>query len=282
MMIERLQITVLADNYVATPELLAEHGLSILMEADDRRILFDTGQGKVLRGNADAVGIRLSGLDAVVLSHGHYDHAGGLAALLPECSAAAIFLHPAALQPKYAKADGPLHRCIGIPESSRQALGAVHRRIVWTQSATEVVPGVSCTGEIPRLPANERTETRFFLDADCRDPDPLNDDQALFIETRAGIAVITGCAHAGIVNTLDRVSALTGHNEICMLVGGLHLARATNQQLEASTDAIGRRNVHVLAPCHCTGMIAHEYLRARFHSLVQDVGVGTRLVLDEQ
>ena len=281
-MIERLQITVLADDHVDVPNLLAEHGLSMLIEADDRRILFDTGQGKVLRGNADALGIRLSGLDAVILSHGHYDHTGGLTVLLPECSPAAMFLHPAALQPKYAKADGPSYRVIGLPESSRQALNAVDDRIVWSRSAIEVVPGVWCTGEIPRLPANEQTDTGFFLDADCCDPDPLTDDQALFIETRAGIVVIMGCAHAGIVNTLDRVSALTGRDQICMLAGGLHLARATNEQMEASADAIGRLNVHVLAPCHCTGMGAHSYLRARFHSLVQDVGVGTRLVLDER
>jgi 7,8-dihydropterin-6-yl-methyl-4-(beta-D-ribofuranosyl)aminobenzene 5'-phosphate synthase len=281
-MIERLQITVLADNHVAMPDLLAEHGLSMLIEADDRGILFDTGQGKVLRGNADVLGIRLSGLDAVILSHGHCDHTGGLAVVLPECTPAAIFLHPAALRPKYAKADGAPHRSIGLPDSSRQALNAVDDRIVWSRSAIEVVPGISCTGEIPRLAGNEQTETGFFLDADCLDPDPLEDDQALFIETRAGIVVIMGCAHAGIVNTLDRVSALTGHNEICMLVGGLHLARATNEQMEASADAIGRRNVRVLAPCHCTGIGAHSYLRARFHSLVQDVGVGTRLVLNER
>ena len=281
-MIERLQITVLADNHVAMPDLLAEHGLSMLIEANDRRILFDTGQGKVLRGNAEALGIRLSGLDAVILSHGHYGHTGGLAVLLPECSPAAIFLHPAALQPKYSKADGAPHRSIGIREPSRQALSTVNDRLVWSRSAIEVVPGIWCTGEIPRLSGNEQTETGFFLDADCRDHDPLDDDQALFIETCAGIVVIMGCAHASIVNTLDRVSALTGHNEICMLVGGLHLARATNEQMEASADAIGRRNVRVLAPCHCTGMGAHSYLRARFHSLVQAVGVGTRLVLDER
>ena len=96
-MIKRLRVTVLADNCVAARDLLAEHGLSMLIEADGRRILFDTGQGKVLRANADALGISLSPLDAVVLSHGHDDHTGGLAGLLREVSPAAIFLHPAAL-----------------------------------------------------------------------------------------------------------------------------------------------------------------------------------------
>jgi 7,8-dihydropterin-6-yl-methyl-4-(beta-D-ribofuranosyl)aminobenzene 5'-phosphate synthase len=280
-MIKRLQITVLADDYVAVPDLLGEHGLSMLIEADDRRILFDTGQGKVLRGNADALGVCLSGLDAVVLSHGHYDHTGGLADLLRECVPSAIFMHPAAFQPKYAKPDRGPHRSIGIPECSRQALGAVQDRIVWARSATEVAPSIWCTGEIPRVPSNGPGETGFFLDSACRDPDLLVDDQALFIETGSGLVVIAGCAHAGVANTLDHVSTLTGQNEFLALAGGLHLWRATRPQLAATADALGKRNFQLLAPCHCTGMGALSFLRARFHSLVQDAGAGTRLVLDE-
>ncbi len=227
-MIERLCITVLADNHVAARNLLGEHGLSLLIDADGRRILFDTGQGKVLRGNADAMCIGLSELDAVVLSHGHDDHTGGLSDLLRDFSPAAIYLHPAALQPKYASSDNPPHRLIGTPEPSRQALSAVENRVVWTESATEVVTDVWCTGGIPRLPANGSSESGFFLDCDCREPDPLADDQALFIETTTGLVVIAGCAHAGVANTLDGVAELTGRNEFFGLVGGLHLWRATH------------------------------------------------------
>jgi 7,8-dihydropterin-6-yl-methyl-4-(beta-D-ribofuranosyl)aminobenzene 5'-phosphate synthase len=281
-MIKQLRVTVLADNCVAAPDLLAEHGLSMLIEADDRRILFDTGQGRVLRANADALGIRLSPLDAVVLSHGHYDHTGGLAVLLQEVRPSAIFLHPAAMQQKHAASENSPHRSIGIPESSRQALDAVQDRIVWTRSATEVVPGVWCTGEIPRLPMNGVAATGFFLDADCREPDPVADDQALFMDTRSGLVVIVGCLHAGVLNTLDRISELTGRNDVLALVGGLHLGRATYKELEGCANALGMRNFQILAPCHCTGMGAQSYLRARFHSRVQDVGAGTRLVLGER
>jgi 7,8-dihydropterin-6-yl-methyl-4-(beta-D-ribofuranosyl)aminobenzene 5'-phosphate synthase len=280
-MIERLRITVLADDCVAAPNLLAEHGLSMLIEADEQRILFDTGQGRVLHDNADALGIRLAGLDAVVLSHGHYDHTGGLPILLQESPPSAIFVHPAALQPKYARSERPPHRSIGIPEFSCHALKAIQDQVVWTEAAAEVVPGVWCTGNIPRVAANGPNETGFFLDSGCREPDPLIDDQALFIETRNGLVVIAGCAHAGVANTLDRVAVLTGRTKVFAIVGGLHLWRASPQQLEANANAIAARRTRILAPCHCTGMGAQSYLRARFPSLVRDIGVGTELEFSE-
>jgi 7,8-dihydropterin-6-yl-methyl-4-(beta-D-ribofuranosyl)aminobenzene 5'-phosphate synthase len=278
--IKRLRITVLADNSVGAPGLLAEHGLSMLIEADDRRILFDTGQGRVLLDNLAALDIRLAPLDAIVLSHGHYDHTGGLPAALREGDPAAIFVHPAAVNQKYAKSEHPPHRSIGIPVPSLEALNSVQARIAWTRSATEVLPGIWCTGEVPRVHAAERTEGSFFLDADCREPDPLLDDQALVVETTRGLVVIAGCAHSGVMNTLDHVSKLAGRDEVYALTGGLHLGRASYKQLEETGNAIGRRNVQVLAPCHCTGAGSQAYLRGRFHSRVQEVGAGARLVIE--
>jgi 7,8-dihydropterin-6-yl-methyl-4-(beta-D-ribofuranosyl)aminobenzene 5'-phosphate synthase len=279
-MIERLQITVLADNCVAAPSLLAEHGLSMLIEADDQRILFDTGQGRVLRDNLATLGIALAPLDAIVLSHGHYDHTGGLSAALGETSARAIFVHPAAMTRKFAKRERPPYRSIGMPATSREALNGLQERLVWTRAATEVVPGVWCTGEIPRTQKNETSAQSFFLDEEGHEPDPLLDDQALFVETIRGLVIVAGCAHAGVVNTVNHVCKLAGRNEIHALIGGLHLGRVSHKQLEETGSALGRLNFRILAPCHCTGMSAHAYLRARFHSLVQDVGAGSSLVFD--
>jgi 7,8-dihydropterin-6-yl-methyl-4-(beta-D-ribofuranosyl)aminobenzene 5'-phosphate synthase len=279
-MISRLRITVLADNTVGDPDLLAEHGLSMLIEADDRRILFDTGQGRVLPGNMEALGIRLAALDAVVLSHGHFDHTGGLSTALQEGNPAAIFVHPAAVKPRYAKREVPPHRPIGIPRSSLEALNAAHERIVWTRSSTEIVPGVWCTGEIPRTCSTEQTEGYFFLDAECREADPLLDDQALVVETERGLVVITGCAHSGVINTLDHVCNLAGRNEVFALMGGLHLGRAPYEQLEATGNSVGRRDIQMLGPCHCTGAGAQAYLCERFHSRVRHLGAGSRLTID--
>ncbi|MFB3779450.1 MAG: MBL fold metallo-hydrolase [Bryobacteraceae bacterium] len=279
-MIRRLQVTVLADNSAGAPGLLAEHGLSVLIEADGRRILFDTGQGTALPANLTALNLDLAPLDAVVLSHGHYDHTGSLSYVLREADPPAVFLHPAALDNKYAKRETLPHRSIGIPGPSRIALDAARSRIVWTRAATEIAPGIWCTGEIPRRHTAEQTAGYFFLDADCREPDPLVDDQALAVETERGLVVIAGCAHSGVMNTLDHVTALGGRQDVLALIGGLHLGQAPHAQLEATGNAIERRNIRILAPCHCTGAAAQAYLRGRFHTRVREAGAGIRLTID--
>jgi 7,8-dihydropterin-6-yl-methyl-4-(beta-D-ribofuranosyl)aminobenzene 5'-phosphate synthase len=279
-MIERLRITALADNSTGAPGILAEHGLSLLIEAGDRRILFDTGQGKVLRDNLAALQIALHPLDAIVLSHGHYDHTGGLPIALGQACPNAVFVHPAALEPKFAKQDPPPFRSIGIPAPSLEALNAVGDRIVWTRSATEVVPGVWCTGEIPRQDAGRKGDPVFFLDVEGRMPDPLADDQALVVETTHGLVVVAGCAHAGVVNTLDLVCRLAGRGEIHALVGGLHLGRASQRQLEDTASALALRRLEWIAPCHCTGMNAHACLRARVPARVLDFSAGCNLVFE--
>jgi 7,8-dihydropterin-6-yl-methyl-4-(beta-D-ribofuranosyl)aminobenzene 5'-phosphate synthase len=119
----------------------------------------------------------------------------------------------------------------------------------------------------------------FLLDAAGHRADPLVDDQALFVETPEGLIVIVGCGHAGIQNTLDHVCALSNRREVYALIGGMHLSGATQERLLTTANAIGRRSCRILAPCHCTGLSAHAYLRARFHSLVRDAGVGARLVM---
>lgn len=281
-MITDLRITVLVDNCVHTPDLLAEHGLSLLVEADGCRILFDTGQGRVLGANVEALGISLGRLDAIVLSHGHYDHTGGLALSLEEGSVAPVFVHPAALAEKYAKCNQPPHRYIGLPKAARGALDRVHDRVVWTQSATEVAPAIWCTGEIPRPHPFGELPNRFFLDPDCTHPDAIADDQALFIKTKQGLVVAVGCAHAGVVNTLDAVARLSGQDSIFAVIGGFHLSRVPREVWEEVGNAFGQRNVQVIAPCHCTGAGAQAYLRGRFHSRVLDVEAGSLFVSGAQ
>lgn len=274
-MIADLRITVLAENSVRGPDLLAEHGLALWIEADGHRILFDTGQGKVLRHNATHLDIPLDTAEIVVISHGHFDHTGGLQETLQNNEQASVCLHPAALEAKYAQAKTPPHRGIGIPRVHRQALRGVAQRLLWTRKPTTLFDAVHLTGEIPRRNDFEDSGGPFYTDESCTDPDPLVDDQALYVETSAGLVVVLGCAHAGVVNTLDYVAELTGRDRVYAVLGGMHLARATQERLEATVAALKRYGVQRVGPAHCTGTRASAYLRSELSGECFECSVGS-------
>ena len=127
---------------------------------------------------------------------------------------ARLFLHPASLAPKFAGNPDGTGRPIGMYEENAKAIRAAANAVVWTSQPTEVLEGVFVTGENPRKNAFEDTGGQFFLDAACTQRDPLMDDQALFLDTTKGLVVLLGCAHAGVVNTLEYIRQLTGGRPI--------------------------------------------------------------------
>jgi len=267
-MIEQLLITVLVENTASGRGLLGEHGLSFLLETETSRLLFDTGQGLTLLHNAQQLEIDLKALDAIVLSHGHYDHTGGLPDLLQQAREATLFLHPAAIAPKYSPRGE-----IGAPFRDAQS---IDQPIVWTEKLTEVVPGIWVTGAIPRRHPLEDTGGRFWTDANHENPDSLMDDQALFMETPEGIVVILGCAHAGVINTLDYVADLTGHSKFHAVLGGMHLVNASQERIQATLDHLRKYDVQVIGANHCTGPKAMGALWSELVDRCVDARVGTR------
>lgn len=273
-MINTIKITTLVENSVSGAGLLAEHGLSFWIEYSDKRILFDTGQSDILIKNAKVLGIDLSKTDAVVLSHGHYDHAGGLAAVLEIAKKAKIYLHPAAVKPKFSKkASGA--ESIGMPNSALQAIK--NREVIFTEKATQIFPGVKVTGQIPRINDFEDVGGAFFLDKDCQKDDILLDDQTLFIETAKGLVIVFGCAHSGVVNILHHIRELTGKKQFYAVLGGMHLLRASKERVEQTEKVFRDYGVKKIGPAHCTGADVTRKLWDVFPDRCFDSRVGTKV-----
>jgi len=270
-----IRITTVVENTVRTAGLLGEHGLAFWIETDKENILFDTGQGHALKNNVDRLGIALGSVDALALSHGHYDHTGGLDVIFESGARPRVYVHPQALGSKYARNDPPPHRNVGIQPAGEQILRA-SQDIVWTEEPVEIANGVYLTGEIPRQTDYEDTGGAFYLDSSCTEVDPLVDDQALYLETGEGLVVILGCAHAGVVNTLDYISSISGHKRIHAVIGGMHLLRAGERRLRETAGALERYDVQVIAPAHCTGIKATAYFWRRFPDHCLECAGGSR------
>jgi 7,8-dihydropterin-6-yl-methyl-4-(beta-D-ribofuranosyl)aminobenzene 5'-phosphate synthase len=273
-----ISVTCLVENTARGAGILAEHGLAWWINTGTHRVLFDTGQGMALAHNAAQLGINLAQADAIVLSHGHFDHVGGLEAALAAAPAAPLFLHPRAVEAKFIgtnSAGGARRISIGFVESESFCNG--NRRLVVTREPCEVVPGVWMTGEIPRTHDFEDTGGPFFLDAALTQPDPLLDDQALYLPTPQGVIVILGCAHAGVVNTLHHVAQLTGGAPVRALLGGLHLESASPRRLEETVRAFRACQPRQMGFCHCTGLAAIRRLWDDFPDACLQIHAGRRL-----
>jgi 7,8-dihydropterin-6-yl-methyl-4-(beta-D-ribofuranosyl)aminobenzene 5'-phosphate synthase len=269
------RITILIDNTAYGAALKAEHGLSLWFEYGSKKILFDTGQSDMLIQNAKTLGINLAEADAIVISHGHYDHTGGLYAVLSIAAKTKIYLHPAATEPKFSQKNSKA-KSIGMSGSAKEAVQGRH--IIWTATPAAIFPGMSVTGQVPRLNDYEDVGGSFFGDENCRKPDELLDDQSLFIQSSKGLVVVLGCGHAGVVNILDYISKLTGKNKMYAVIGGMHLLNASQTRIAKTIEAFKKYDIQKIAPLHCTGQKAAEKIKNAFGEKYISAAAGTKLI----
>ncbi len=272
---ETLRITTLVENTAGRPGLLAEHGFALWLELGPHRVLFDTGAGEALFANAERLGIDLAAAEAIFLSHGHYDHTGGLGQMLQIAPHATVFAHPDAFVPKFACMKDGTSRAIGMPSLNEEMVRAQAGKLVLERGPLEITPGLTGTGEVPRVTTFEDTGGPFFADPGCMQPDPLTDDQSLFFESSKGTVVILGCAHSGVINTLMYIRELTDGRPIHAVLGGMHLGAASPERMEETIRALGEFDVECLAPAHCTGMAASVALWNAFPEKCFPCAAGT-------
>ena len=258
-----IRITTLSEN-TANFGFIAEWGLSILIEVDNLRILLDTGLGFSAVYNAQLLGLDLSGLDTIVISHGHTDHTGGLKDVLTRTGAADIVAHPAIWDAKYAVPKDSRERYIGIP-FNRGQLEGLGARFRLTKEPVWISDHVVTSGEIPLSTGYEGVGRKFYVKENGKlRPDLMPDDLALGVKTDLGLVIILGCAHRGMINTIHHFQEITGEERVYCVVGGTHLINASHERLAQTVADLRKAGIQRLGVSHCTGFQASAYLAEKF------------------
>jgi 7,8-dihydropterin-6-yl-methyl-4-(beta-D-ribofuranosyl)aminobenzene 5'-phosphate synthase len=266
-------ITILFENHAGWKKgLIGYHGFSALVEHNGYRVLVDTGtDGNVLLNNMLELGIEPDSIDALFLTHGHYDHTGGMVELLKARSKPLdVYAHPGIFARRIAIK--PKRREIGIPFTREELedLGAVFHL---SEKPLEFLPGFMSSGEVERK-TWERA-VGYIVENEKEVRDPVKDDIALIIDLGESIGVITGCGHSGILNIAQHAANLTG-KPIKALIGGFHLRGAPERILKDAVEGLKELGVEHLYAGHCTGIEEYAHLKCHLEN-VEPIFVGKRI-----
>ena len=279
-MVKKLRLSILVEDSLSKSrrDLMAKHGLSILVEgdADDGRfsVLMDTGpSANAVLHNANSMGVVLDKINAIFLSHGHYDHTGGLIGVLKHIDKRVLVIaHPNIFEVKL-KLD-PTIRYIGsaFKSSDVESAGGI---MLLARNPVTITNGVMTSGEVERSTPFERVEGFWTISGGKFKEDMLLDDQALVVNLRQkGLVVISGCAHSGIINTVKQAQRIAGVEEIYAVLGGFHLKNADEKRIRLTINQLIEIDPEIIAPCHCTGSKAIGRIAKAFGDRCRLIGTG--------
>lgn len=265
-----MKISVLCDNTCSSQRFACEHGLAVHVDVGGRKFLFDTGQINCFYINSFELGIDLGEIDCVVLSHGHYDHSGGLALLMEHFPRTRIVMHPHALKTRYS-VSSVMTKENGFPHVDKVAKWKGQIRFV--SEKTELMPGVSIFSLHQAAPPNHR-----LVEAGADGTltyDTFLDELFVVITHNNRTVLLTGCAHQGIVNVLEFCRSQLNISSFDMVLGGVHLSGATSDDIDEQIELCRGFHVGCWALNHCTGESAfHRWCQA-FPGRVAAAGAGT-------
>lgn len=267
----------MVDNSADDESLRAEHGLAVLVSGLGAMYLFDTGAtSDVLMDNCHWLGVDLSAVDGVAISHGHYDHTGGLGEVVRMRGQTPLYAHPRAFRRRWSDSPGKPLKDVSCPFALEELCG--DGAVLHAVRAPELVEEWALlTGPIGgAMPPGESFVVR---QDDEIVPDTFEDELCLLLRGTQGWVVLTGCCHRGLENTLRTARFLTHGEPLQAVVGGLHLRSATDEQLNHIADVLDKHGQPELHCGHCTGRRATEFLGQRFPGKVHPIGAGQHIRL---
>ena len=288
MHIHKLDIQILVENVAGPSGTLGEGGFSALVKAyftDSSQLilLFDTGPSAIaFLNNIKKLEVDLTIIDAIVLSHGHWDHVGGLKEVLVQTKRIPVICHPQALSPKIFIDKGRMID-LGI-QGFFESIEDLKKQatLITTTTSHKFTESIMTTGEVPRRNDYEVLSGRLKDVTTIKDgktiPDELIDDLSLIFHLADdSVVILAGCCHAGIVNTVAKTIELTNSNKIVGVVGGLHLHDASHDRLSFTVRELKKYPIRIMAPCHCTGLRGRCALSTTFGKKFLDVSVSSMI-----
>ncbi|MFA5400082.1 MAG: MBL fold metallo-hydrolase [Dehalococcoidia bacterium] len=281
-----ITVTTLVENTSGVPTLYGEWGQSLLVEADGLKILFDTGPSGHILDNARTLGIDLSTVHKIVISHGHYDHTGGLKDVLALIQSSGnrpdgieIIAHPDIFQEKHFYLKGLPAKYIGMP-GTRAELEALGARFNLSRDPVRITDSIMTTGEVDVSVDYEHIDSTLHTkEEEDYVPDILSDDLSLIIKTEKGLIILLGCGHRGLINTILHARKITGVGQIYAVIGGTHLVSASKTQMDETVNALRSFKIAKLGVSHCTGLKSGAILANEFSEAFFFNSAGTKTLL---
>jgi 7,8-dihydropterin-6-yl-methyl-4-(beta-D-ribofuranosyl)aminobenzene 5'-phosphate synthase len=277
-----MKVLSLIENISNSENLYCEHGLSLFVQTDTHKILFDTGASENFIKNAESLGVDLREVDIAVVSHGHFDHGGGLKAFLELNKKASVYISKKAFEKYYAKREDGTMEYIGLDR-----MLFLNDRFILTQDYLKIDDGLELFSGVKGNTLNPTGNKVLFMQTDTHlqaELDTFEHEQNLLITQEKKSLLLAGCAHRGIVNIIDHMHRMLGKQDADVVIGGFHLFNLSKKNKE-DIDFIRqiadrlKNTKSTFYTCHCTGTQPYEVLKEAMGKQINYLATGDELII---